>query len=161
MSAERRWNARRYHLEESTTLNNNRRTVFIEHMTPNTSVPPHYHTRFTETFDLISGSMILYSSSQPHSSEPDLDALAASSQKLVVGGKHVSMTPGLYHQYVAGDEDTTVRVILTPGHRDFEQLLMVLNGMAEDGELEGSEELHQMKSVLLQITFFPCTPIPR
>jgi len=25
----------------------------------------------------------------------------------------------------------------------------------------GSEELHQMKSVLLQITFFPCTPIPR
>lgn len=45
MSAERRWNQRRFHLEESLTQNGGARTVFIEYMTPGTTVPPHYHTR--------------------------------------------------------------------------------------------------------------------
>lgn len=45
MSAERRFNQRRFHLEESHTQNGGARTVFIEHMTPGTTVPPHYHTR--------------------------------------------------------------------------------------------------------------------
>lgn len=45
MSAERRFNQRRFHLEESLTQNGGARTVFIEHMTPGTTVPPHYHTR--------------------------------------------------------------------------------------------------------------------
>lgn len=43
MSAERRFNQRRFHLEESLTQNGGARTVFIEHMTPGTTVPPHYH----------------------------------------------------------------------------------------------------------------------
>lgn len=45
MSAERRWDQRRFHLEESLTQNSGARTVFIEYMTPGTTVPPHYHTR--------------------------------------------------------------------------------------------------------------------
>lgn len=45
MSAERRFNQRRFHIEESITQNGGARTVFIEHMTPGTTVPPHYHTR--------------------------------------------------------------------------------------------------------------------
>lgn len=45
MSAERRWDQRRFHLEESLTQNGGARTVFIEYMTPGTTVPPHYHTR--------------------------------------------------------------------------------------------------------------------
>jgi hypothetical protein len=45
MSAERRFDQRRFHLEESVRHNGGARTVFIEHMTPGTTVPPHYHSR--------------------------------------------------------------------------------------------------------------------
>lgn len=53
MSAERRFNQRRFHLEESLTQNGGARTVFIEHMTPGTTVPPHYHTRQYKPIILI------------------------------------------------------------------------------------------------------------
>ncbi|CAG9939915.1 unnamed protein product [Clonostachys rosea f. rosea IK726] len=130
MSAERRWDKRRFQLEESTTLNGGSRTIFIETMTPGTTVPPHFHSRFSETFDLISGSMSVYDSS-----EPDLDALEASAQKLEVG-KPVTIIPGQYHKYLVGDEETVLRVIVTPGDADFERLLKIMNGLDEDGELQ-------------------------
>lgn len=50
MSAERRFEQRRFRLEESVTQNGGARTVFIEHMTPGTTVPPHYHTRQYKLF---------------------------------------------------------------------------------------------------------------
>ncbi|CAH0054971.1 unnamed protein product [Clonostachys solani] len=130
MSADRRWDKRRFQLEESTTLNGGARTIFIETMTPGTTVPPHFHSRFQETFDLISGSISVYSSS-----EPDLDALEASAQKLEVG-KQASVDPGQYHKYLVGDEETVLRVIVTPGDADFERLLKIMNGLDEDGEMQ-------------------------
>lgn len=130
MSAERRWDERRFQLEESTTLNGGARTIFIEAMTPGTTVPPHFHTRFSETFDLISGSITVY-----NSGEPDLDALEASAQALEAGRQAV-IEPRRFHKYVAGaDEQTVVRVILTPGDADFERLLKIMNGLDADGEL--------------------------
>ncbi|CAH0028060.1 unnamed protein product [Clonostachys rhizophaga] len=130
MSAERRWEQRRFQLEESTTLNGGARTIFIETMTPGTTVPPHFHSRFSETFDLISGSMSVYDSS-----EPDLDALEASAQKLEVR-KPVTINPGQYHKYLVGDDETVLRVIVTPGDADFERLLKIMNGLDADGELQ-------------------------
>lgn len=118
MSAERRWNQRRFRLEESITQNDGRKTVFIEWMTPGTAIPPHYHTRFTETFDLISGSMTVYQSNQPHSAPPKLDLLDSSAQQLNLR-KEVTVAPNVYHRYAAGNEDTVLRVILTPGDADF------------------------------------------
>ncbi|RDW73422.1 hypothetical protein BP6252_07329 [Coleophoma cylindrospora] len=129
MSAERRWDQRRFQLEESTTRNGGARTVFIEHMTPGTAVPPHFHTRFAETFDLISGSMLVYSSTNP-----DLDTLDASAQQLKIG-EEVTVQPKIYHKYVAGNEPTVLRATVTPGDGDFERLLKILNGMDADGEL--------------------------
>ncbi|KAK7217194.1 hypothetical protein V2G26_005197 [Clonostachys chloroleuca] len=130
MSAERRWDKRRFQLEESTTLNGGARTIFIETMTPGTTVPPHFHSRFSETFDLISGSMSVYDSS-----EPDLDALEASAQRLEVR-KPVTINPGQYHKYLVGDEETVLRVVVTPGDADFERLLKIMNGLDADGELQ-------------------------
>lgn len=46
------------------------------------------------------------------------------------------MSPGVYHKYVVGDADTVLRVVIAPGDADFERLLMILNGLAEDGELD-------------------------
>ncbi|KAK2610749.1 hypothetical protein N8I77_004152 [Diaporthe amygdali] len=148
MSAERRWNQRRFHIEESTTQNGGQRTVFIEYMTPGTTVPPHYHTRFSETFDLLEGAITVYSSAQtpPDGDEgADLDLLEESARQLEPR-KEATVPPGVYHKYLVGDEDTVLRVVVTPGDADFERVLMIQNGLAEDGELESLGD-----SVLLMV----------
>lgn len=126
---------RRYLLEESITTTDGARTTFIEYMTPGTQVPPHYHKLFSETFDLISGPMTVYSSVQPHDQEADLEALERSATEVKVA-ERVIIEPTVYHQYRVGDADAVLRVILTPGHANFERLLKILDGLAEDGQIE-------------------------
>ena len=145
MSAERRWDQRQFHLEESTTQNGGARTIFIEHMTPGTTVPPHYHTRFAETFDLLSGSISVYSSTTP-----DLDTLEASVRPVEIG-KTASVEPGLYHKYEVGAEQTELRVILTPGDADFERALMIMNGLNADGKLAGMADSVLLMAVAMEL----------
>jgi mannose-6-phosphate isomerase-like protein (cupin superfamily) len=78
-------------IEESASLNGGKRTVFIETMTPGTSVPPHFHKRFSETFDLVSGSMTVYKTD-----ESDIGRLEASAQNLQIGERKV-VEPGQFH----------------------------------------------------------------
>ena len=147
MSAERRWDKRRFQLEESTTLNGGARTIFIESMTPGTTVPPHFHKRFSETFDLISGSISVYKTA-----EPDLDLLEASAQGLVVGEK-VIVEPERYHKYnVDGEEQAVLRVILTPGDADFERLLKIMNGLDADGELASMGDSVTLMAVVMGLS---------
>lgn len=146
MSAERRWDQRRFQLEESTTLNGGARTIFIEHMTPGTTVPPHFHNRFSETFDLISGSMSVY-----NCSTSDLDALEASAQQLEIG-KSVTVKPGVYHKYLVGSEQTVLRCIVTPGDAGFERLLMIMNGMHEDEELRKMGDSLVLMAVFIELS---------
>jgi hypothetical protein len=100
-------------------------------MAPGTTVPPHFHTRFAETFDLISGAITVYSST-----DPDLEVLEASARPLEAG-KEVTVHPKQYHKYmVSAEEPAVLRVTLTPGDANFERLLMIMNGLDADGELE-------------------------
>lgn len=205
MSAERRFNQRRFLLEESLTQNGGARTVFVEHMTPGTTVPPHYHTRqykphpntyifrsvmlcfwfifenagylqagerhittnnrnktpgFAETFDLLEGSITVYSSAQaPKAGDDgaDLDLLERSPKTLAPARAGEKETPtvaaGVYHKYVVGDVDTVLRVVVAPGHADFERLLMILNGLAEDGELESMSDSVLLMAVISEWSF--------
>lgn len=147
MSAERRWDKRRYQLEESTTRNGGTRTVFIETMTPGTTVPPHFHSRFSETFDLISGSITVYSTT-----EPDLDALETSAQELEVG-KPVTVASGVFHKYkVGGEEGAVLRAIVTPGDSDFERLLKIMNGFDYDEELKGMGDSLVLMAVIMDLS---------
>ena len=146
MSTDRRWDERRFTIEESAALNGGKRTVFIETMTPGTSVPPHYHTRFSETFDLISGSMTVYKTDQP-----DLDALENSAMKVEIG-KLKTVEPRLYHRYKVGDEMTTLRAIVTPGDLDFERLLKILDGLTRDGEIEKLGNDAVLMAVVFELT---------
>ena len=130
MSTDRRWDERRFLIEESATENGGKRTIFVETMTPGTSVPPHYHTRFSETFDLVSGSMTVYQTDQP-----DVEVLEKSALSLEIGVPK-TVKPLLYHKYAVGNEVTTLRATITPGDSDFERVLKILNGLAGDGEIE-------------------------
>ncbi|KAG6363508.1 hypothetical protein INS49_008608 [Diaporthe citri] len=153
MSAERRWNQRRFHLEESLTQNGGARTVFIEYMTPGTTVPPHYHTRFSETFDLLEGSITVYSSAQAPTAAgdegADLDLLERSAQTLRPGQEAPTVPPGAYHKYLVGETDTVLRVVVSPGDAGFERLLMIQNGLAEDGELDSMGDSVVLTAVIM------------
>ncbi|KAF5646086.1 cupin 2 conserved barrel domain protein [Fusarium tjaetaba] len=147
MSSERRWDQRRFRLEESTTLNDGKRTIFIETMTPGTTVPPHFHTRFSETFDLIEGSISLYKST-----DPDLDTLEASAQPLEVG-KPQTVTPNLFHKYLVNcDGGAVLRVILEPGDADFETLLKIMNGLDADGKLAKMGDSLVLMAVVMELS---------
>ncbi|KAF5967383.1 cupin 2 conserved barrel domain-containing protein [Fusarium coicis] len=147
MSSERRWDQRRFRLEESTTLNDGKRTIFIETMTPGTTVPPHFHTRFSETFDLIEGSISVYKST-----DPDLDALEASAQPLEVC-KPQTVTPNLFHKYlVNSDGGAVLRVILEPGDADFERLLKIMNGLDADGKLAKMGDSLVLMAVVMDLS---------
>lgn len=94
----------------------------------------------------------------------DLDLLERSSQTLgpgrLPGGEEEAPTvpPGVYHKYVVGGADTVLRCVLSPGYADFERMLMILNGLAEDGELDSMGD-----SVLLMavISEKPTSPPPK
>lgn len=146
MSSERRWDERRFKLEESTTQNNGARTIFIETMTPGTTVPPHFHKRFSETFDLLGGSISVYSTT-----EPDLNALEASSRELEVGNQ-VTVNPEIYHKYLVGDGPAVLRVIVSPGDADFERLLKIMNGLDADGRLEAMGDSLVLMAVIMGLS---------
>lgn len=151
MSAERRWNQRRFQIEESSTQNKGRRTIFIEYMTPGTTVPIHYHDHFSETFDPISGSITVFLSDQAQDSE-EAWVSGASSTTLQAGQK-ATVQPGQYHKYIAGqDEEVVLRVIVEPGYMDFERLLMILNGLADDGKLEAMSDSVTLMAVTMDLS---------
>lgn len=126
-------------------------------MTPSTTVPPHYHSHFDETFDLQSGSMTVFldqehaGNSSAESEAAWLEEKEATSVKLQIG-KPVTVPAHTFHQYVAGpEEETLLRVILEPGSANFEKMLMILNGLAEDGELEALGDSVMLMVVLMDL----------
>jgi mannose-6-phosphate isomerase-like protein (cupin superfamily) len=146
MSTERRWDERRFQIEESTSSNGGKRTVFTETMTPGTSVPPHYHTRFSETFDLISGSMTVFKSDQP-----SISALENSATTLQIGAPQ-TVKPMLWHKYTVGDEVTRLRATITPGNLDFERVLKILDGLRRDGEVEKLGNDVVLMTIIMELT---------
>lgn len=119
-------------------------------MTPGTTVPIHFHDHFSETFDPLSGSITVFSSDQPHDSEEAWISRATSTT--LEPGQKATVQPGQYHKYVAGPEEQLVlRVTIEPGYLDFERLLMILNGLADDGKLGGMGDSVTLMAVTMDL----------
>lgn len=147
MPAERRWDQREYRIVESASHNNNARTVIIETTTPGTSVPPHYHSRFSETFELINGSVSV------HTGPADTSELAFKSTLTPLEpGKPMTVPLGWYHQFIVGNETSTFKCTLEPGDIGFENMLKVLDGLKRDGEFDQLEEDDVFLAVLMDLT---------
>lgn len=111
---------------------------------------------FSETFDLLEGSLTVHTSKQEPTAAgdegADLDLLERSPKEVSPGGDRPTVSPGVYHKYVVGGgADAVLRCVVEPGHADFERLLMILNGLGEDGELEAMGD-----SVLLMAVISEC-----
>lgn len=147
MPAERRWDQRIYRIVESASQNNGARTIIIETTTPGTSVPPHYHSSFNETFELIEGSVSVHSGPKD-TPEPVFNSNLTPLQP----GQPVTVPLGWYHQFVVGDEMSTFKCTLEPGSVGFEGMLKVLDGLKKDGELDKLEESDVFLAVLMDLT---------
>jgi mannose-6-phosphate isomerase-like protein (cupin superfamily) len=112
-------------ITESALSNKNARTVLHATLAPDATTFPHYHTLFSETFTLLTGSMTVYTS-------PDITEASFQAKNLEIG-ESVTVPLGQLHNFLVGDEETTSKVTFEPGNLDFERAMMIMRGTQGDG----------------------------
>jgi quercetin dioxygenase-like cupin family protein len=106
-------------LETSEESGGERSLVEIE-VAPGGGNPPHYHRAFTEHFEVIDG---------------ELNVQVGQEIRTLGPGARASVPPGTVHRFFnTTATPTTFRVDVRPGHTGFEQMLMILYGLASDGK---------------------------
>lgn len=109
-------------------------TVLEIELAPGGGNPPHIHTTYDETFTCLRGTL-----------------------GVKVGGKTLALAPGekaiahrgTVHNFFNPTQETVVfRVELTPGHRGFEQSLIIGYGLSNDGLIDGPRNLLKLALVL-------------
>ncbi|MBO2009971.1 cupin domain-containing protein [Hymenobacter negativus] len=107
-------------------------TELVLTLRPGGGPPPHFHTRFTETFTAIEGELVINTSA---------------AQPLVLRpGDSYTVPIGAVHSFTnASAQEITFRAVIRPGHEGFENSLRLVYGLAADG-------LTDAKSVPKQFT---------
>lgn len=86
---------------------------------PNEKTPWHYHTLFTETFDVLSGTL-----------EVGLNNQVLQLKK----GDKVTIRPNEKHYFHnISNEECVIQVTVSPGNKNFENALLISKGLAKDG----------------------------
>ena len=118
---------------ESAMTNSNPRTVLQTVLESSEIVFPHYHTHFSETFELLEGSISVYQvfSVPPEEAEAILEVHETEIQ---VGKGSTTIPPGVLHKYQVGKEGAVVCLTFKPGSVSFEKAMCVLRGVQKDNE---------------------------
>jgi quercetin dioxygenase-like cupin family protein len=110
---------------ESALSNNNIRTVLSADLAPSATTFPHYHTLFSETFTLLSGSLTVFISPDQTVESFQLHALEI--------GQSLTVPPLQLHNFLAGPAGASTRMTFTPGNLDFERAMLIMAGTQRDG----------------------------
>lgn len=101
------------------TANNKHESVMELNIFPGEKTPKHYHTAFSETFEVLSGT---------------LEVGAGKEIYHLKVGEAATVSPNESHYYHnVSDEVCVIRVIIKPGNKNFEKALFILKGLAKDG----------------------------
>lgn len=97
----------------------NKESVIEFGIIPNEKTPWHYHTLFSETFEVLEGTL-----------EVGLNKKVQNLKK----GDLATIKPNEKHYFhnVSGDE-CLIRVTVSPGNKSFENALLISKGLAKDG----------------------------
>ena len=97
----------------------NKESVVELNILPGEKTPWHYHTLFSETFEILKGALEVGKGEHIHNLKQ---------------GDIATIQPNEKHYYhnVSGEECMT-RVTLNPGNTNFENSLLILKGLASDG----------------------------
>lgn len=112
---------------ESGLLNGGKRSVLDSELGPGSTTFPHYHTLFTETFKLVSGSISVIVAP-----EGVKDAEAMKTYPLKIG-EAMTVPKSTGHTFLAGEEGCRVLAIFEPASVDFERVGLIMRGLQEDG----------------------------
>lgn len=102
-----------------TSADNNKVSVLELNILPGEKTPWHYHTFFSETFEILKGELEVGKGKDIHHLEQGDTAT------IQLNEKH-------YYHNVSGEE-CIIRVTLSPGNKNFENSLFILKGLAKDG----------------------------
>jgi len=97
----------------------NKDSIIEFNIIPDEKTPWHYHTLFSETFEVLNGTL-----------EVGLNNHVSSLKK----GDRVTIKPNEKHYFHnISNEDCLILVTVSPGNINFENALLISKGLAEDG----------------------------
>jgi quercetin dioxygenase-like cupin family protein len=97
----------------------NRETVLEMNILPGEKTPWHYHTLFSETFEILKGTLEVGKGKAIHHLKQ---------------GDIVTIMPNEKHYYHnVSKEECIIKATLSPGNKNFENSLFILKGLANNG----------------------------
>ncbi|KAL6815550.1 hypothetical protein GGI42DRAFT_311790 [Trichoderma sp. SZMC 28013] len=138
-------------LIESGLLNGGKRSVIDSELGPGSTTFPHFHTLFTETFNLISGEMTVIMAP-----EGVKDAAAMKEIPMKIGEDN-TVPKYTAHTFRAGEKGCRVLVTFEPAAVGFERVILIMRGLQEDAQYKSwgggaTEENAMLVSVLSELT---------
>src|SRR4051812_23772917 len=97
----------------------NKESVIEFNIIPNEKTPRHYHTLFSETFEVLKGTLEVGLNNQVHQLKK---------------GDIVTIKPNEIHYFHnVSNDDCLIKVTVSPGNKNFENALLISKGLAKDG----------------------------
>jgi quercetin dioxygenase-like cupin family protein len=97
----------------------NNESIIEFNIIPNEKTPWHYHTLFSETFEVLNGTL-----------EVGLNNQISGLKK----GDRVTIKPNEKHYFHnISNDDCLIQVTVSPGNKNFENALLISKGLAKDG----------------------------
>lgn len=107
------------HIKLISSADTHKESVIEFNIIPNEKTPWHYHTLFSETFDVLSGTLEVGLNNEIHQLEQ---------------GDKVTIKPNEKHYFHnVSNVECLIRVTVSPGNRNFENALLISKGLAKDG----------------------------
>lgn len=107
-------------VSESSKDNGGKRTVIQSTLAGGSSLPPHYHDLFEETFQVV---------------EREITVWNGDSKVTLRSGQSSTIKRTVVHSYkVESDRAAQLKVILEPGQSDFEDAMKIMIGLQNDGK---------------------------
>jgi len=102
------------------SANTHKESVIEFNIVPNEKTPWHYHTLFSETFEVLKGTLEVGLNNQVHQ---------------LIKGDRVTIKPNEKHYFnnISADE-CLIEVTISPGNKNFENALLIYKGLAKDGQ---------------------------
>src|ERR1700741_2307899 len=101
------------------SVDTNKNSVLELNILPGEKTPWHYHSLFSETFEVLKGS---------------LEVGKGKNIRHLKQGDIATIKPNEKHYYHnVSNEECIITVTLSPGNKNFENSLFILKGLAKDG----------------------------
>lgn len=101
------------------SADNGKKSVLELNILPGEKTPWHYHTLFSETFEVLKGTLEVGKGKEIHHLKQ---------------GDIATINPNEKHYYHnVSDEECVITATIDPGNKNFENSLFILKGLAKDG----------------------------